>query len=95
MFCSNCGKEISDNAVSCPDCGEPTKKANEGKKNKALFVVLALFLGGLGIHRFYLGNVGLGILYLVFFWTAIPAIAAFIEAIVIGLRKDDPRFESN
>jgi|SRR5579872_7600150 len=23
MFCPHCGKEISDRAVSCPNCGEP------------------------------------------------------------------------
>lgn len=51
-------------------------------KSKTTAVVLALFLGGLGIHRFYVRNVGLGILYLVFFWTFIPAIAALIDAIV-------------
>lgn len=32
MFCSNCGKELSDNAIMCPDCGEPTK--NFYKKEK-------------------------------------------------------------
>lgn len=26
MFCKNCGKEIDDNAVICPDCGVPTDK---------------------------------------------------------------------
>lgn len=25
MFCSNCGKEVSDSAAACPSCGEPTK----------------------------------------------------------------------
>lgn len=23
MFCKNCGKELSNNAIMCPDCGEP------------------------------------------------------------------------
>ena len=35
------------------------------KKNSTTAVVLALFLGGLGTHRFYMGQVGLGVLYLV------------------------------
>ena len=35
------------------------------KKNSTTAVVLALFLGGLGAHRFYMGQVGLGVLYLV------------------------------
>lgn len=91
MFCKNCGKEISDNAATCPNCGEPTS-LQTGKKSKTTFVLLALFLGGFGAHRFYLGNIGLGILYLVFFWTFIPAIVALVEAIVIGFSKNDPRF---
>jgi TM2 domain-containing membrane protein YozV len=51
-------------------------------KDKTIAILLALFLGGLGAHKFYLGQAGLGILYLVFCWTFIPAVIALIEAIV-------------
>lgn len=44
--------------------------------------LLAFFLGGFGGHKFYLGQVGLGILYLVFCWTFIPGVVALIEGIV-------------
>lgn len=50
-------------------------------KNKTTAGILALLLGGLGVHKFYLGNTGKGILYLCFFWTFIPAIIALIEGI--------------
>jgi len=50
--------------------------------------LLALFLGGFGIHRFYLGQPGLGILYLLFFWTFIPAMVAFVEALVFFFSSD-------
>jgi DNA-directed RNA polymerase subunit RPC12/RpoP len=93
MYCSNCGKEMSELAKACPHCGHPNKLVSSGKKTKVVFVLLALFLGGLGIHRMYLGDWLLGIIYLLFCWTFIPAIIALFEAIVIGLRKDDPRFE--
>lgn len=93
MYCGNCGTVVSNMATTCPNCGHPIKNANANLKSKVAFVLLALFLGGLGIHRMYLGDWGLGILYLVFFWTGIPLIVAFIEAIVIGLRKNDLRFE--
>lgn len=43
---------------------------------------MALFLGGFGIHKFYLGRIGWGVVYLVFCWTFIPAIISFIEFIV-------------
>lgn len=51
-------------------------------KSKVAAGLLGIFLGGLGIHKFYLGKIGLGILYLVFCWTYIPAIIGFIEGII-------------
>ena len=57
---------------------------NAEKKNPTTAVVLALLLGGLGGHHFYLGHTGLAILYLIFSWTFIPAVIAFIEAFTIS-----------
>lgn len=54
------------------------------QKNPTTAVLLALFLGGLGIHKFYLGQTGMGIVYLLFCWTYIPSIIAFIEAFTIA-----------
>jgi TM2 domain-containing membrane protein YozV len=51
-------------------------------KNKVTAAILAFFLGGFGVHRFYLGQVGKGVLYLLFCWTPIPWIIAFIDSIV-------------
>jgi len=51
-------------------------------KNKVVAGLLAIFLGGLGVHKFYLGKTGQGLLYLVFFWTFIPAIIALVEGII-------------
>lgn len=50
-------------------------------KSRTVAVLLALFFGGIGAHKFYLGKVGTGLLYLLFCWTFIPAIIAFIDAI--------------
>lgn len=44
---------------------------------------ICLFLGGFGAHKFYEGKVLLGILYVVFCWTFIPSILAFIDLIII------------
>lgn len=57
---------------------------NSAKKNPSTAVLLALFLGGLGVHKFYMGQTGLGILYLLFCWTYIPAIVGFIEALTMA-----------
>lgn len=48
-------------------------------KNKTVATVLAFFLGGFGIHKFYLGEKTAGIFYLIFCWTYIPSIIAFFE----------------
>jgi TM2 domain-containing membrane protein YozV len=49
------------------------------QKDEVVGVLLALFLGAFGAHHFYLRRNGLGILYVLFFWTGITAIAGFIE----------------
>lgn len=63
----------------------------DGRKlvSKVAYVLLAFLVGGLGIHNFYAGKIGLGILYLLFFWTFIPAFAAFIQAIIALCKTSD------
>ncbi len=53
-------------------------------KDKNVAAILALFLGGIGVHKFYLGRSGWGILYLLFSWTMIPSFAALIEFIILA-----------
>jgi TM2 domain-containing membrane protein YozV len=50
------------------------------RKDELIGVLLAIFLGGFGIHHFYLRRNGLGILYLLFSWTAIPTFLGWIDA---------------
>jgi TM2 domain-containing membrane protein YozV len=52
-------------------------------KSKTTAGLLALFFGGIGVHKFYLGQGGAGVVYLIFCWTLIPALVAFIEALVL------------
>lgn len=54
--------------------------------NKTAYCLLAFFLGWIGIHKFYCGMVGRGVVYLVLFWTGVPACIAFVE-FIIGLTK--------
>jgi TM2 domain-containing membrane protein YozV len=58
-------------------------------KNKIVAGVLAIFLGSLGIHKFYLGKIGMGILYLCFCWTGIPGFVGFIEGIIYLCSNDE------
>jgi TM2 domain-containing membrane protein YozV len=89
--CQNCGADTSPNQVICTKCGVSLTTKRVGSKNKAIAGVLAILLGGLGIHKFYLGSWGLGILYLLLCWTFIPAIIALIEGILL-LVMDEMKF---
>ena len=56
------------------------------RKDETVGILFALFLGCFGIHHFYLRRDGLGILYLIFFWTGITAILGFIECFFMPSR---------
>lgn len=61
----------------------------QGTKNRVTAGILAILLGDFGIHKFYLGKIGQGILYLIFCWTGIPAIIGLVEGILYLLMKDE------
>jgi len=62
-------------------------------KDKTNAALLALFLGPIGAHKFYLGRTGVGVLYLVlcctFVLTFIPAFLGFIDFIILALMDKD------
>lgn len=67
-YCFNCGSVIDSRAVVCPKCGVPqpdVPKNNQLNYRWLTAFLLTLLLGYFGIHRFYLGRVGTGILMLV------------------------------
>lgn len=80
IYCYECGKKISCDAGVCPSCGAPNKKQkNLSDKNPLIVLLLAIFVGGFGFHRFYVGKIGTGILMLLTFgllgiWTLIDII---------------------
>ncbi len=61
-------------------------------KDKTTAALFALFLGGFGVHRFYLRQPGLGILYIVLMGTFISVVLGFIDAIVL-LAMDQEEFD--
>ncbi len=93
--CPSCDKIIGAFAPFCPECGlqqpemQPRPSAQQRQhtpqpsgRTKLAAGLLAILLGGLGVHKFYLGKPMVGVLYLVFFWTLIPAIVGFIEGCI-------------
>jgi TM2 domain-containing membrane protein YozV len=58
----------------------------QARRDEVVGILLALFLGGFGIHHFYLRRTGWGILYACFCWTPFPWILGFIECFFMPAR---------
>lgn len=89
MFCRQCGSQIANEAVICVNCGVPTSKrpaVGGGSKSRVAYVLLGLFLGGLGIHNFYAGYAGRGVaqllITLLLGWLIVPLLAIGIWVLV-------------
>lgn len=57
--------------------------------NKLVYALLGIFFGSFGIHKFYAGKIGMGVLYLLFCWTFIPGLIGFIEGIIALTKQED------
>lgn len=94
-FCQNCGKAIEPGAAFCVNCGysavNSIKIDPSLQKSKLAAGLLGIFLGGFGIHNFYLGYTGkaIGQLVLTLLSCGIGSIWGFIEGILILCGKID------
>jgi len=87
-FCQNCGAETNLAAEVCTKCGVRLATGTGEGKEWLTTLLLCIFLGGIGIHRFYTGHTGIGVIQLLTLggcgiWTLIDLIM-----IVTGSFKD-------
>lgn len=95
-YCHACAAILDARAEVCPHCGvrqpamyaAPLGETSPAGRRRIAAGLFAILLGGFGVHKFYLGKIGQGILYLLFFWTMIPAIIALIEGIIYLTTSD-------
>ena len=89
-FCHSCGAEVGNNAVVCVKCGVAVNNANistqtgpVSDKEWIVALLLSFFLGVFGVHRFYTGHIGIGIVQLLTLGGC--GIWAFIDFILIAV----------
>lgn len=102
VYCRNCGREMRPDARFCENCGAPvtpnnfhaTEPADPNAKSRLAAGLLGIFLGGFGVHNFYLGYTKkalaqLLISLLTFGICAFPmAVWGLIEGIFYLIKKD-------
>jgi hypothetical protein len=69
MYCRGCGKQLHISAIACPACGATQPGSNAGGSSKRLLpaFLLCFLFGIFGVHRFYVGKIGTGIVQLLTF----------------------------
>ncbi len=96
-YCKKCGATIDNDTIYCPKCGakqteytntyssQNNSKGKTGDVNTDWLITLLLcfFVGALGVHRFYHGKIGTGVLMLVTLgcfgiWTLIDLIMIIV-----------------
>ena len=81
-FCKSCGKPIGNHFEVCPYCGAKTGNKMASGKDWMVCLILLVFAGMLGIHKFYVGRTSEGVVMLVLTLTFIGAIASFVLWII-------------
>ena len=87
-FCANCGKELAPGASVCLNCGVAVKKADGdlAGHDKVVMILVCLFLGGIGIHNFMMGETKKGVFKIIMsLCCGIGSILALIDLVKIAM----------
>lgn len=99
VYCTKCGEMNKKSALYCSRCGVnqitgvlPARTSSNAKRSRVTAALLAIFLGGFGAHKFYMGNARSGVIYLLLLLTLIPTLISIVEGFIY-LRDSDENFE--
>lgn len=96
--CPFCYEEIKKEAIKCKHCWSDLDSVKVGVlnwnpikyKKKEIAGTIAIILWGIGGHKFYLERYWMGVIYLIFSLTFIPAVIGIIEGInYFSMKKED------
>jgi hypothetical protein len=91
-YCPVCTAQTHPQAVVCPNCGSSLKDPEA--KSKLVAGLLGIFLGGFGVHRFYLGYTQIGVIQIVvtIVTCGLGSLWGLVEGILIltgsGIKED-------
>ena len=94
VLCVKCGKQVeelkgSNNGITINNSNNQSGNSDKKPLDKWVAVLLCFFLGFLGIHKFYEGKAGLGVLYI--FTVGLFGIGVLVDFIVL-LCKPNPYY---
>jgi uncharacterized OB-fold protein len=76
MFCTSCGKQLSDQAIMCPGCGAPTK-VHDAKLSVGTGTIVAAYVLSVGFPI-------LGLIAGIYLWAGKKQVAHGVACIIIS-----------